>query len=102
MLPHSAHPPPAMDLGLGKHTSWYRGTWEKWSFSNSGSPSLCMDGCVLPFVRFWREFREYVEKCFVIKEQVTQQWNAGPLLVSVVMADAFLWHVTKVFEEEVV
>lgn len=35
-------------------------------------------------------------------EQVTQQWNAGPLLVSVVMADAFLWHVKKVFEEEVV
>ncbi|KAI4555573.1 hypothetical protein MJG53_019263 [Ovis ammon polii x Ovis aries] len=54
------------------------------------------------FKKFWREFREYVEKCFVIKEQVTQQWNAGPLLVSVVMADAFLWHVKKVFEEEVV
>ena len=102
MLAHSVHPPPAMDLGPRKPTSWYRGTREKWAFSKSGSPSLCMDGCVLPFVRFWREFREYVEKCFVIKKQVTQQWNAGLLLVSVVMADAFLCHVEKVFEEEVV
>ena len=33
---------------------------------------------------------------------MTQQWNAGPLLVSVVMADAFLCHAEKVFEEEVV
>ena len=61
-----------------------------------------MDGCVLPFVRFWTEFREYVEMCFDIKTQVTQQWNAGLLLVSVVMADAFLCRVEKVFEEEVV
>lgn len=31
---------------------------------------------------------------------MTQQWNAGPLLVSMVMADAFLCHAEKVFEEE--
>ncbi|EPY83864.1 hypothetical protein CB1_000522003 [Camelus ferus] len=45
----------------------------------------------------------YVEKCFVVEEQAAQQWNAGPLLVSmVVMADAFSCREEKVFEEEVV
>lgn len=38
-----------------------------------------------------------------MEEQAAQQWNAGPLLVSmVVMADAFSCREEKVFEEEVV
>lgn len=38
-----------------------------------------------------------------MEEQAAQQWNGGPLLVSmVVMADAFLCHEEKGFEEEVV
>lgn len=46
VLARSVHPLPAMDLGPGKYTSQYRGTQEEWAFSNSGGPSLCMDGCV--------------------------------------------------------
>ena len=46
VLAHAVHPSPAMDLGLGKRTSWSRGAQEEWAFSNSGGPSLCMDGWV--------------------------------------------------------
>lgn len=46
VLAHSVHPLPAMDLGPGKHPAWNTDPQEEWAFSNSGGPSLCMEGCV--------------------------------------------------------
>lgn len=59
-------------------------------------------GVCAPFCKFLEEALGYVVKCFVVEEQVVQQQNGGPHLVvsEVVMEDASVLRVVKVFEEE--
>jgi len=75
---------------------------------NGRSPTVVVHLCAwmgvcAPFCKFLEGVWGYVEKCFVVEEQVAQQWNEGLLPVSmVVMVDAFWCREEKVFEEEVV
>lgn len=59
-------------------------------------------GVCAPFCKFLEEALGYVEKCFVVEEQVVQQQDGGPHLAvsKVVMEDASVLHVEKVSEGE--
>lgn len=59
-------------------------------------------GVCAPFCKFLAEALGYVEKCFVVEEQVVQQQSGGPHLAvsKVVMEDASVLHVEKVSEGE--
>lgn len=59
-------------------------------------------GVCAPFCKFLEEALGYVEKCFVVEEQVVQQQNGGPCpaVSKVVMEDASVLRVEKVSEGE--
>ena len=97
------HPLPATDVAPGTCDSQRKG-----QFRRSGhSPAMVVHldasmGVCAPFYKFLEEALGYVEKCFVVEEQVVQQQNGGPHLVvsKVVMEDASVLHVEKVSEGE--